>query len=110
MHHLLRRDGIMGRDQIRSALIKIFREKFQIVEPGVDENLRDAYEFDSIDAVELLHEIEIILGTKLTQAEKKSAMDIRTINQIIDYIEALSSARRLAKPSDFEENLSTVEQ
>jgi acyl carrier protein len=100
----------MRRDQIRAALITIFREKFQIVEPGVDENLRDAYEFDSIDAVELLHEIEIMLGAKLTQAEKKSAMDIRTINQIIDYIEALSSARLLAKPSDSEESLSTAEQ
>jgi acyl carrier protein len=99
----------MGRDQIRAALITIFSEKFQIVEPGVDENLRDAYEFDSIDAVELLHEIEILLDAKLTQAEKKSAMDIRTINQIIDYIEAMSSTRRLAKPSDFEESLSTVE-
>ena len=84
----------MGRDQIRTALLRVFRDKFQIVDPGVDENLRDAYEFDSIDAVELLHEIELMLDSKLTQAEKKSAMDIRTINQIIDYIEALASARR----------------
>ena len=99
----------MGRDQIRAALIKIFGEKFQIMDPGVDENLRDAYEFDSIDAVELLHEIELLLGTKLTQAEKKSAMDIRTINQIVDYIEALSSARLLASPSGSEERLSPVE-
>jgi acyl carrier protein len=99
----------MGRDQIRAALIRIFREKFQIVEPGVDENLRDAYEFDSIDAVELLHEIEILLGTRLSQAEKKNAMGIRTINQIIDYIEALYSARHCAKPSDFEKSLTTVE-
>jgi acyl carrier protein len=99
----------MNRDQIRAALNTIFKEKFQIVEPGVDENLRDAYEFDSIDAVELLHEIEIMLGVKLTQAEKKSAMDIRTLNQIIDYIEDLSSARRLAEPCDPEQSLSTVE-
>jgi acyl carrier protein len=99
----------MGRDQIQAALIRIFREKFQIVEPGVDENLRDAYEFDSIDAVELLHEIELLIGTRLTQAEKKSAMGIRTINQIIDYIETISSARRLGKPSEFEESLSTAE-
>jgi acyl carrier protein len=99
----------MGRDQIRAALIRIFREKFQIVEPGVDENLRDAYEFDSIDAVELLHEIELLLGSRLTQAEKKSSMDIRTINQIIDYIEALSSARLPAKLPGSEESLSPVE-
>jgi acyl carrier protein len=100
----------MERDAIQAAIIRVFKERFEIEDPGVDDNLREAYEFDSIDAVELLHEIEIILNTRLTQAEKKSAMDIRTINQIIDYIEALSSARRLGKPSDFKEGLSTVEQ
>jgi acyl carrier protein len=83
----------MGRDQISTALLGVFQNRFQIVNPGVDENLRDAYEFDSIDAVELLHEIELMLGSKLTQAEKKSAMDIRTLNQIIDYIEGLAAAR-----------------
>ncbi len=83
----------MERDQIRTALLGIFKNRFQIIDPGLDENLRDAYEFDSIDAVELLHEIELMLGSKLTQAEKKSAMDIRTLNQIIDYIEGLAAAR-----------------
>jgi acyl carrier protein len=92
----------MGRDAIQAAIMRIFDEKFEIREPGVDENLRDVYEFDSIDAVELLHEIEILLDTQLTRAEKKSAMEIRTINQIIDYIETLSLARRLAKPSGSE--------
>jgi len=86
----------MERDQIRTALLRIFKDKFQIVNPGLDENLRDAHEFDSIDAVELLHEIELMLDSKLTQAEKKSAMDIRTLNQIIDYIEGLAAARTTA--------------
>jgi len=86
----------MERDQIRTALLRIFKDKFQIVNPGLDENLRDAHEFDSIDAVELLHEIELMLDSKLTQAEKKSAMDIRTLNQIIDYIEGLAAARSTA--------------
>jgi acyl carrier protein len=99
----------MERDAIQTAIIQVFKERFEIEDPGVDDNLRDAYEFDSIDAVELLHEIEIILDTKLTQAEKKSAMDIRTINQIIDYIEDLSSARRLAKSSGLEQSLSGME-
>jgi acyl carrier protein len=88
----------MERDAIKAAIIKIFKEKFEIVGPGADDNLRDAYEFDSIDAVELLREIEILLDTRLTQAEKKNAMDIRTINQIVDYIEALSRDRCLATP------------
>ena len=60
---------------------------------GVDDDLRDGYEFDSIDAIELLHEIEIMLDTQLTRAEKKNAMEIRTINQIVDYAEALAAAR-----------------
>jgi len=55
--------------------------------------LRDAHEFDSIDAIELLREIEIMLGSELTQAEKKNAMEIRTINDILDYVELLSAAR-----------------
>jgi acyl carrier protein len=99
----------MERDAIQAAIIRVFKERFEIEDPGVDDNLRDAYEFDSIDAVELLHEIEIILDTRLTQAEKKSAMDIRTIHQIIDYIEALSSARLLAKSSGPEPSLSIME-
>ncbi len=89
----------MERDAIKAAIIRIFEEKFEIVGPGADDNLRDAYEFDSIDAVELLHEIEILLDTRLTQAEKKNAMEIRTINQIVDYIEALARDRCHATPS-----------
>jgi len=89
----------MERDAIKAAIIRIFEEKFEIVGPSADDNLRDAYEFDSIDAVELLHEIEILLDTRLTQAEKKNAMEIRTINQIVDYIEALARDRCLSKSS-----------
>ena len=84
----------MRRDDIESAILKIFAEKFEIEAPGVDDDLRDGYEFDSIDAIELLHEIEIMLDTQLTRAEKKNAMEIRTINQIVDYAEALATARR----------------
>ncbi len=62
--------------------------------PEPDVNLRDAYGFDSIDAIELLMEIEKVLGTELTQAEKKKAMDIRTLNQIIDYVQILADCRQ----------------
>ena len=99
----------MERDAIKAAIIKIFEEKFEIVGPSADDNLRDAYEFDSIDAVELLHEIEILLDTRLTQAEKKNAMEIRTINQIVDYIEALAQDRCLAKSSGSEQCHPTME-
>jgi acyl carrier protein len=83
----------MTRDEIKSKIIRIFRDQFEIENAGIDDDLRDAYEFDSIDAIELLREIEIMLGSELTQAEKKNAMEIRTINHILDYIESLSAAR-----------------
>jgi acyl carrier protein len=84
----------MKRNAIESAIFKIFSENFEIEKPSLDEDLRDEYEFDSIDAIELLHEIEILLETRLTRPEKKNAMEIRTINQIVDYIEKLSLTRR----------------
>ena len=83
----------MTRDEIKSDIIRIFRDQFEIETPGLYDDLRDVHEFDSIDAIELLREIEIMLGSELTQAEKKNAMEIRTINDILDYIELLSAAR-----------------
>lgn len=99
----------MERNAIIAAILRIFAERFEIVNPGLDDNLRDAYEFDSIDAVELLHEIEVFLGTKLTRAEKKNAMDIRTINQIADYIESLSATRASAEFDSPAERLTSQE-
>jgi len=83
----------MTRDEIRSEIIRIFSEQFEIENPGLDDDLREAYEFDSIDAIELLREIEILLGSELSRAEKKNAMEIRTLNQILDYIELLAQFR-----------------
>jgi acyl carrier protein len=83
----------MTRDAIRSEINRIFSEQFEIDNPGLDDDLREAYEFDSIDAIELLREIEILLGSELSRAEKKNAMEIRTINQILDYIELLAQSR-----------------
>ncbi len=83
----------MTRDEIKSEIIRIFSEQFEIENHGLDDDLREAYEFDSIDAIELLREIEILLDSELTRAEKKNAMEIRTINQILDYIELLAQIR-----------------
>jgi acyl carrier protein len=74
-------------------ILAFFRKEFEIENPGLDDNLREKYGFDSIDAIELLLKIEKMLGSELTQEEKKSAMDIRTINHICDYIESLKKTR-----------------
>lgn len=79
----------MKREEIVNKILTIFEDEFEISNPGLDDDLREAHEFDSIDAIELLIEIENFLDTELTQDEKKAAMDIRTINDICDYIEDL---------------------
>lgn len=84
----------MTRDDIEKAIIAIFQNQFEIEDPGLSDDLRDVHEFDSIDAIELLREIEILLGVQLTREEKKAAMDIRTINQIVDYVVDLDQRHR----------------
>ena len=85
----------MTREEIQSKILIVFKEEFEITNPGLDENLTEKYDFDSIDALELLGEIETLLGSELTREEKKASMDIRTINQICDYIELLAKKRSL---------------
>ncbi|MDF1592785.1 MAG: phosphopantetheine-binding protein [Desulfobacterales bacterium] len=83
----------LTRETIQLELLRIFEENFEIENPGPDDDLREKYEFDSIDAIELLVEIENLLGFKLTQEEKKQAMGIRTINHIYDYMEEMAKSR-----------------
>ncbi|WP_373497812.1 acyl carrier protein [Desulfococcus sp.] len=82
----------LSREDLQRELLRIFEENFEIDHPGLDDDLRDEHEFDSIDAIELLSEIERILGVSLSQEEKKQAMGVRTINQICDYVESLAGA------------------
>lgn len=84
---------VINRDQVQTEIIKIFGEQFEIENPGLEDDLRDVHGFDSIDAIELLGEIESLLQSELTRPEKKSAMEIRTISQILDYIESLAKTR-----------------
>jgi acyl carrier protein len=83
----------MTREQITTEILNIFSREFEIEQPGLDNDLRETYEFDSVDAIELLLGIERFLNSELTHDEKKMAMEIRTINQIIDYVERLVRVR-----------------
>ena len=83
----------MTREEIQIEIQKILEDEFEIENAGMDDNLREKYHFDSIDAIQLLSEIEDLLGSELTLEEKTTAMDIRTINQICDYVESLVKER-----------------
>ena len=83
----------MTREEITLKLLDILQREFEIVNPGLDDNLREAFGFDSVDAIELLLEIERLLNFELTHEEKKMAMEIRNIRQIIDYVELMANKR-----------------
>lgn len=83
----------LTREEIKTIILDFCRKEFEMENPGLDEDLREVYEFDSIDAIELLLEIENMMQSELTQEEKKQAMDIRTLNNVLDYIESLIQVR-----------------
>ena len=82
----------MNRDAVQEKIMTILIEDFEFTQPGLDDNLRDDHGFDSIDAIELLGKIEGILGFTLTREEKEKSMAIRSINDLLDYIEAVESS------------------
>ncbi|MCL2458745.1 MAG: phosphopantetheine-binding protein [Desulfobulbus sp.] len=81
------------RDALQEKILTILVQDFEFQQPGLDDNLRDDHGFDSIDAIELLGKIERILGFSLTREEKEKAMEIRTINDILDYLERILQGR-----------------
>jgi acyl carrier protein len=83
----------MTKDQITDAILEIFRREFEMENPGLDGDLRETGDFDSVDAIELLLEIERLLKSELTYEEKQMAMEIRTIRQVIDYVGLMAAKR-----------------
>jgi acyl carrier protein len=82
----------MTRDEFKDKILVILTEDFEFDQPGLEDNLRDDHGFDSIDAIELLGKIELILGFSFTREEKEKAMGIRTINDILDYVEDIKNS------------------
>ncbi|BDD86307.1 acyl carrier protein [Desulfofustis limnaeus] len=89
----------MTREELQKRILTILEEEFEFESPGLDDNLRDDHGFDSIDAIELLAKIEKMLGISLSRQEKEQAMTIRTINDILDYIERMQAGRKTSNDS-----------
>jgi acyl carrier protein len=83
----------MTREEIQKEILEIMEAKFEIEDPGLDDDLREAHNFDSIDAIDLIASIEAMLDASLTDDDKKAALDIRTINDIVSYVFRLSEDR-----------------
>lgn len=85
----------MTRKDIEEKVKDIFSSEFRIADVDFEADLGDEYDFDSIDAIDMLVVIEQYLGSELSVEEKKQAIEIRNCNQICDYIEALAKTRGL---------------
>jgi acyl carrier protein len=83
----------MDREEIQTTIIDFIETNFEMSDVGVDDDLNAVHGFDSIDAIELLREIETLMETKLTRDEEEAAMGIRTVRQIVDFIEKAMADR-----------------
>lgn len=82
---------MLDRYEIEKSILGILKDQFEISDPGMDDDLREKYKFDSIDGIELLAEVEQLLGFEIDQEIKKQALEIRTVRQIVDWVEKVQS-------------------
>ncbi len=82
----------MTRDEIYQQLQTILADNFEIEKERItlDANLYQDLDLDSIDAVDLVIQVQDLLGTKIGPDEFKTA---RTVNDVIDVVAALLSTR-----------------
>jgi len=78
----------MTRAEIEDVLLRVLEEKFKIRDPDRDKNLFEHYDFDSIDALEMLETLETRHGLRLSLEQKKQLFEHRTINQLTGFLEA----------------------
>ncbi|WP_020585943.1 acyl carrier protein [Desulfobacter curvatus] len=83
----------MDREEIQTTIINFIETNFEMSDVGLDDDLNAVHGFDSIDAIELLREIETLMDAKLTRDEEETAMTIRTVRQIVDFIEKAMADR-----------------
>jgi len=84
---------LLNRNEIEKAIFKILDEQFEIKDPKMDDDLREQHKFDSIDGIELLANVEDLLGREIDQEVKKQALEIRTVRQIVDWVEKVQSEK-----------------
>jgi acyl carrier protein len=87
----------MRRDKLELYLREILLRCFEIEDAGFDDDLVECFGFDSIDAIELLQEIEGFIGIDLTREEEKQLVGVRTLRQVIDCIESILNKRKAVK-------------
>jgi acyl carrier protein len=83
----------IAREDIQKEVNRIFVENFEI-EPDElkeDSNLFDDLGLDSLDAIDMLLAMETFIGARLNDDDKERAKQIRTVLDVIDFVEGIAS-------------------
>jgi acyl carrier protein len=83
----------IAREDIQNEVNRIFVENFEI-EPDElkdDSNLFDDLGLDSLDAIDMLLAMETFIGTRLNDDDKERAKQIRTVLDVVDFVEGIAS-------------------
>lgn len=82
----------MTRVDVEKKVFQVLEEEFEIENPDVNGNFAESYEFDSVDALNLLGSIEEIfdLDQPLSVEEEREVMNLFmkncTLSEFIDFL------------------------
>jgi acyl carrier protein len=83
----------VARDDIQAEVRRIFVESFEVdpQELRNDSNLFDDLGLDSLDAIDMLLAMESFIGQRLNDDDKEKAKQIRTVLDVVDFVERIAS-------------------
>ena len=83
----------VAREDIQKEVHRLFVENFEI-EPDElkdESNLFDDLGLDSLDAIDMLLAMETFIGARLNDDDKERAKQIRTVLDVIDFVEGIAA-------------------
>lgn len=90
----------MTRADVETKVCQVLKEEFEIENPDLDGNFAESYEFDSVDALNLLGSIEEIfdLDQPLSVDEEREVMKLFmkncTLGDFIDFLVEMFNNRQ----------------
>lgn len=82
----------VAREDIENEVRRLFVENFEIdpEELQEDSNIFDDLGLDSLDAIDMLLAMESFIGSRLNDDDKERAKQIRTVLDVVDFVEGIA--------------------
>lgn len=83
----------VAREDIQNEVRRIFVENFEIEPDELSDssNLFDDLGLDSLDAIDMLLAMETFIGARLNDDDKERAKQIRTVLDVVDFVEGIAT-------------------